>query len=79
MNLRTKLEVEVQTRRVQVSRAVNRLRTEQRQAEKNRVKLPKEIVDQLRGDIAQAERNVTSAAAALEAVCKYPPIRWVSR
>ena len=74
MNLKTRLEAEVQTRRVQVSMAVNRLRTEQRQAEKNRVKLPKEMIAQMRDDIAQAERNVVAAAAALEAVCKCPPL-----
>lgn len=57
-----------------MQRATAHYRAELKQAEKNRVKLPREMVAQMKTDIEAAEANVVSAAISLGAVSKYPPI-----
>lgn len=77
MDLKTTLTVEVQIRRLQVSRAHKRMAKEQQEAHRLKQTLPKSRLTELRRDIADANANVTSAVAALEGVSKYPPLRAV--
>lgn len=73
-DLRTRLQTEVLVRRMHVSTAFDRLHKEEREAQKEKRPLPKHARDLLAAEIAFAQGNLQSAVAALEAVCKYPPL-----
>jgi hypothetical protein len=73
-DLKLRLQMEIETRKLKVTEAERRLRKEEKEAQKERRKVPRELEDQLRDDIREARKAVEAAQISLEAVCKYPPL-----
>ncbi len=77
MDLKTRIQMEVEVRRLAVGQAVKRLRQEEREAQRERRQVPRSLMDRLQREIADAKRGVSAACASLEAVSKYPPLKLV--
>ncbi len=75
MDLRTRIQLEVVTRRLAVGQAIKRLRVEEREAQRERRQVPRPLMDRLLREIADAKLHVGSAVASFEAVNKYPPLK----
>lgn len=75
MDLRTRLQAELAVRRTIVARAYDRLKHEEREANREKRSVPAELRSKLNDAIREAKGNVGACIASLEACCKYPPLR----
>ncbi len=73
--MKTRIQMEVVSRRLAVGAAYKRLRAEEREAQRERRQVPRVLLDKLQREISDAKLLVGSAIASLEAVCKYPPLK----
>ena len=76
MDLKTRIHMEIVSRRMIVASAVDRKRREVSEATREKRPLPRSRQDALDAEIYAARLNVRSAEASFEGVNKYPPLSW---
>lgn len=76
MDLKTRVQLAVVTRQMEVKAARDRLSKEIRESDKEKRLLPRSRRDQLDAEILFARRNHVQAVISLEAVAKFPPLSW---
>ncbi len=75
MDIRTKCQARVTLHRLEISAGYEAIKRAERIARKENRPVPQSEMQALSAVIRDAKANEASACAALEGVCKYPPVK----